>query len=1057
MESQYLKIVSQINQLRNFSQIDGRSLWRYTHIDLPLSEVFADTYTGWQPVEINEKGHVGWAAGKQVIWLKQEIVIPATLKGYPLSGLVLRIALRWWTNFAQIYINGKLVQEGDLFECAARILVSNSVTPGETYAIALRLVSPSHDTGALVHSTYIYEQPNDTNKLEPGFIADELEMVSYSLSKFHPEKLEEFNQLVHQIDWESLPDNIEEFELSLTSIRNYLQSKIQNPKSKIHLLGHSHLDMAWLWDIEETWKAAQRTFTSALNLMQEFPELTFCHSTPALYEWIETHRPDLFTQIKQQVIAGRWEVVGGMWIEPELNIIGGESIVRQLLYGQAYTKDKFGEIATVAWLPDTFGFCWQLPQFLKQAGIEFFVTQKLLWNDTNQFPHEVFWWEAPDGTRIFSLMSAPIGEGIEPPKMSKYAVDWLEKTGLKNPLWLPGVGDRGGGPTRDMLEVARRWQVSPFLSKLEFTTAASYLNAIAQEIGDTAPVWRDELYLEFHRGCYTTHADQKLANRRCEDLLYQAELFASLAALACGQPYPKTELESAWKQILFNQFHDILPGTAIPSVYVDANRDWEQVKQVGSQILQQSLEAIANSIHLPQPPQPNAIPIVVFNPLNWERSELVTLLNKKAQATWKIYDSSGDQIPTQSTGEEFLFLAESIPGVGYKLFWLAEKADGERETGLQGHTYSHYNISTAEKTLKNQTINLPPKIWELENQFVRVTIDSKTGNLASIFDKINRQEVLGSSGGNQLQSFTDEGQYWDAWNIDPNYQQKQLPESKLISIEWRESGELRQSIRVKRLLDNSEFIQDYILTCNSPILKIATQVDWRERHIFVKAAFDFNWSADAVTYEIPCGVISRTTRPQTPEEKAKWEVPAFRWADLTSNNYGVSLLNDSKYGYDAKPGQLRLSLLRGATWPDPQADVGHQEFTYAVYPHLGNWQEAQTVRRGYELNQPILPVILANLTTENQTQNGLPSVGKLLSIPAENLVLVSFKQSETDNRTWVLRCYESHGVATKLTLESDLGISLFEPVDLLERPKTKLSKKPNFPINPWEIATFTIL
>jgi alpha-mannosidase len=1042
-------ITSQINNLRNLSQLDARLLWHYTHTDLPVSEVFADNYTEWKSVSINEKGHIAWQKGNQVIWLKQEIVIPETLNGYPLTGLILRLSLRWWAETAQVYLNGNLVQEGDLFDCGGRVLVSNCVTPQERYIIALRLVSPSHDRGALVHSTYIYEQPNDSNKLEPGFIADELEILSYSLAKHHPEQLEKLSQILDEISWDSLPDNVAEFERSLVSIRHSLQSQIPNHKSQIYLLGHAHLDMAWLWNIEETWQAAQRTFTSALQLIQEFPELTFCHSTPALYEWIAVNRSDLFTQIQQQVTSGKWEIIGGLWVEPELNIIGGESIVRQLLYGQADTKARFGEITKVAWLPDTFGFCWQLPQFLKQAGIEYFVTQKMLWNDTNQFPHDVFWWEAPDGTRIFSLMSAPIGEGIEPVKIAKYAVDWQEKTGLNHPLWLPGVGDHGGGPTRDMLEVARRWQTSPFLSELKFTTVVNYLDSISQQVDSSLPIWRDELYLEFHRGCYTTHADQKLANRRCEDLLYQAELFASLAAIASNQPYPKTELESAWKQVLLNQFHDILPGTAIPEVYIDANRAWAQVNQVGNQILQQSLEAIASSIHLPPPPQPEAIPVVVFNSLNWERSEVIPL---RIIAGKEIYDTSGSRVTTQLTNGELLFLAEGIPGVGYKLFWLVDRSE---ETNLYGHTYSNHSDTIAEKTQISQTINLALRKWELENEFVCVNIDPETGDLTSIFDKVNQQEVLGTLGGNQLQAFTDEGQYWDAWNIDPNYEQNPLPPTQLLSIEWLETGQLRQSIRVQRLLGKSKFIQDYILEFNSPILKIATQVDWHEKHVLVKAAFNFNWSADTVTYEIPCGSITRTTRPQTAEEKAKWEVPAFRWADFPQGDrYGVTLLNDSKYGYDAKPEQLRLSLLRSAQWPDPQADIGHHKFTYAIYPHLKNWQQAQTVRRGYELNQPMLPIICPNLLA-NQGQASLPSVAKLLSVPVPNLVLMSFKQAEAKPLSWVLRCYESHGAKTELVLESDLGINLVEPVDLLEQPKFDLWAKDNFPINLWEIATFT--
>lgn len=1078
--TQYIE--DRISQLRNLSQLDARSLWYFTTEDLPIDEVFGYNYSKWQPVEINHKGHIAWDAGKQVIWLKQEITIPTTLNGYPLTGLNLRICLRWWNDFAQIYVDEKLIQEGDLFECAVRILISDRVTPGDKHTIALRLVSPGHDPGALVRSTYIYEQPKDSNKLEPSFIADELQILSYFLTKQHPEKLEKLSQIVNEINWESLPNNPAEFERSLNSVRQHSQSLIPTFQSPISLVGHSHLDMAWLWAVDETWDAAQRTFGSALQLMEQFPELTFSHSTPALYEWIELNRLDMFDRIQQQVEADRWEVVGGLWVEPELNIISGESIARHLLYGQAYTEAKFGEIAKVAWLPDSFGFCWQLPQFLKQGGIEYFVTQKMLWNDTNQFPHDVFWWEAPDGTRIFSLMSAPIGEGIEPPKISKYAVDWQAKTGSNNPLWLPGVGDRGGGPTRDMLEVGRRWQKSPFLPQLEFTTVVKYLDSLKSKVAATAPVWRDELYLEFHRGCYTTHADQKLINRRCEDLLYQAELFASVASISLNLPYPKAELESAWKKVLFNQFHDILPGTAIPQVYVDANCDWVEAKRMGEEILQRSLDAIASRVYLDVDGKgrcgeqdfiaSQAVPIVVFNSLNWERtdksvlalSQLVTLSNPKSN--WAVWDSSGNKVPFQHSNGELLFLAEGIPGVGYKLFWLVAENEANQETNFQAHTFSDTSISIPEKTQISQTINLAPEIWELENEFIRVKIDSETGDIASIFDKLNQQEILDSQGGNQLQAFTDKGQYWDAWNIDPNYEQHQLPPLKLTSIEWREKGELRQLLRVKRLLDKSEFIQDYILECNSPILKIATQVDWQEKHVLVKAAFNFNWETDTVAYEIPCGVINRTTHPQTPEEKAKWEVPGFRWADFPKGDgYGVTLLNDCKYGWDAKPNQLRLTLLRGTEWPDPGADVGYHEFTYAIYPHAGNWQEAQSVRKGYELNQPMLTAIatrrpVRSIATRyssekiatNSNEPYLPNTGQLLNLGADNLVLMTLKAYEKADNGWVLRCYESNGKTAEVKIKSDLGLNVERSLDLLERPKPELKLS----VQPWEITTFML-
>ncbi|MBD2304192.1 alpha-mannosidase [Chroococcidiopsis sp. FACHB-1243] len=1032
---------------------------------------------------LNTKGHIAWEKGKKVLWLQQKLVVPAQLQGYPLAGLSLRLALTWWAELAQIYVNDELVQEGDLFDCSARILLNPRVTPGEEFHVSLRLVSPNHDDGALVRSLCLYES-NDPVDPEPGFVADELAILQKHLETFEPEQLSTFATAVAQIDWSSLPDK-DKFGRSLHALRQNLQSKIQvvlephqkyNPKSKIFLLGHAHLDLAWLWAISETWEAAQRTFTSVLNLQQAFPELTFCHSTPALYAWIEQHRPDLFTAIQQQVRTGRWEIVGGLWVEPELNTVSGESIVRQLLYGQRYVQAKFGQISSVAWLPDSFGFCATLPQFLVLGGMEYFVTQKLRWNDTTQFPHEVFWWRSPDGTDILSLMSAPIGEGIDPVKMAVYACDWEAKTQLPQFLWLPGVGDHGGGPTRDMLEVARRWQQSPFFPDLEFTTAEEYLREIQESVGAgletrpygsresgvgeesrgatttyqlpttnyPLPIWQNELYLEFHRGCYTSHADQKRYNRRCEDLLYQAELFATLAMLTAEMAYPKTEIEDAWKKVLFNQFHDILPGSAIPEVYVDANQDWQAAEQTATDILNQSLQAIAAQIDFPPSPHPKAQPIVVFNSLNWVRSQVVELTVPNLQDTnWQICNSTGESVQSYISVAEFTgdrqtsttiisFLAKDIPSIGYRLYWLCPR--------------THFIA------LSSQEVNYTEYI--IQNEYLRVTVDSHTGDLSSIFDKINRWEVLNGAG-NQLQAFQDSGQYWDAWNIDPNYAQHPLPSAELISINQHcDRNFLQSCVSVARKIGQSIFRQDYILETGSPVLTIKTSVDWQERHVMVKAAFPLNVSADYANYEIPCGAISRPTQPQTPAEKAKWEVPALRWADISTSDRGVSLLNDCKYGYDYQSDRLRLTLLRSPIWPDPEADIGLHEFTYALYPHAGTWQQAQTVRHGYELNIPLQVLLLPAATA---TSGKIPATTNFLTISADNLILMAFKPSEDEPQELILRCYECHGDPARLDLQNCLNLSVADNLDLLERPiATNPADRKAKSISPWKIVTLKL-
>ncbi|NER88038.1 MULTISPECIES: alpha-mannosidase [unclassified Moorena] len=1230
-----IRIIDGINhaiaKLRALTQTNVQQGWRYCNEDIPYPVATQpECWENWSIAQRNDKDYITWSAGRQVIWLSQRFLVPQDLQGYPLAGLGLRLVLTWWAESAEIFVNGQLVQEGDLFDSSTRMLLTSTVVPGEEFAVALRLVSPGHDIGGLMRSQILYEATN--HDIDPGFVADELAVLQKYSANFEPEKLATLAKAVAEINWDMVSQPTE-FMRSLTRLRQQLSTiensnfRIQNSQNSIQMLGHAHLDLAWLWPVSETWDVAVRTFESVLKLQQEFPDFTFCHTTPALYAWIEQHRPDLFKAIKQQVAAGRWEIVGGMWVEPELNLIDGESIVRQILYGQRYVQKTFGQLTTVAWVTDSFGFCWQLPQLLKQGGIDYFVTQKLHWNDSTKFPYGAFWWQSPDGSQIFSLMSPPNVAGVmdtNPITMASYAIDWEIQTSLKEAFWLPGVGDHGGGPTRDMLQVARRWQQSPFFPKLEFTTASEYLlfakrgllakvsrlkvascveNLSVGSVGSVGreesrteqrgggkgqsqttkeiPVWNDELYLEFHRGCYTTHADQKRYLRRCEGLLYQAELFAALKTIATGQAYPKTELEEAWKKVLFNQFHDILPGTSIPEVFVDANQAWQEVEEVTGDILEESLNAIASKITLPPPPKPNAQAIIVFNPLNWQRSEVIAISLAVSlpvsipveSIEWEVYDCFGEKIVSQVSHDqaqdipnhdnnnenlsysqiELLFLASNIPSVGYRVFWLCsndveltielspdsrfpipdsllggvracfqsfpQDLDPPQPPLIRGEPNSksperaiprsgdlapqpplirgepnskspffkgdlggspslktcprggyRFPIPNSRFPIPDSRFPIPDSRFPiedlvLENQYLRVVVDPETGDLSSVFDQVNQREVL-SGPGNQLQAFEDSGQYWDAWNIDPNYADHPLPSTELIGIEWVETGVLSQRLRVVRRLMRSQFCQDYILSAESPVLKIATTVDWQERHVLVKAAFPLAIDADYVSYEMPCGVIKRSTRPQTHAEQAKWEVPALRWADLSDQTYGVSLLNDCKYGYDAQASQLRLTLLRSPTWPDPEADQGIHQFTYALYPHQGNWRFADTIHLAYQLNLPFLSLLwsppnssVVSNNVSNNSQPSLPSTGQLLNLSAKTLILMALKQSEDIPDQWILRCYESHGESANLSLVSDLGLKVVHPVDLLERPVSLSEPSPDgkvVQIEPWKISSFAV-
>ncbi|ABW31322.1 alpha-mannosidase [Acaryochloris marina] len=1013
-------------KLYQLTQLNIQGNWQACLDDLPVEKgLNPQTWQTWSPRQLNAREHIDWPQGHLVLWLGQVISIPNDQFRYPLADCKLRLALTWWAEQAEIFVNGALVQAGDLYDCTARIVLSSAAQPGEEITVALRLVSPGHDPGALVGSQLIYEPPPPL--LDPGKVADELAVLQGYLTKFAPEELASLNKAINAINWSHVNDP-EAFSLSLNQLHQHLAPwKTWLQQRQINWIGHAHLDLAWLWPVAETWEAAERTFKSVLNLQADFPELIFCHSSPALYAWFEQNRPDLFAQIQAQVDKGTWEIAAGLWVESELNLISGESLVRQVLYGQKYTQEKFGCISKTAWLPDSFGFCWQLPQILKQGGIDYFLTQKLRWNDTTEFPYEVFQWRSPDGTEIFSIMLPPIGEQIYPVKMGTYAQGWESATGVKDCLWLPGVGDHGGGPTRDMLEVARQWQQSSLFPKLQPTTAERFCQQVETQI-QQVPVWDDELYLELHRGCYTSHADQKHYNRDCEKLLYEAELWNAIATLTLDHSYPKDDLEQAWKKVLFNQFHDILPGSSIPQVFVDANCDWESAKQTATEHLHIALDAIASAIDIPQAPTSDSLPVIVFNSLNWPRSELVWVELPDTQKRWQISTIEGETQPVQRHPNQpnSLGFIAAVPSVGYQLYWLSPLVSA-----------------------KPDQPDIAPKNWILENDYLQVQVNESTGELAQIYDKATQRQML-SGPGNQLQFFTDKGQYWDAWNIDPNYEHKRLPGATLQSIEWLSQGPLQQRLRVKLQFGQSQFCQDYVLDTDAPLLKIETTVDWQESQVLVKTVFPLTISSDSATYEIPCGAIQRPTLPNPQlddREQAKWEVPALQWADLTDANgmAGVSILNDCKYGYDAKPDQLRLTLLRSPNWPDPGCDRGHHQFTYAIYPHAGSWQTARTTHKGYEINRP-----LRTLISLDQQKQGRLLQNQFLSLGTDNLVLMALKRSEDQPKAWVMRCYECHGEEAPLAVTNDLNLHFKQTIDLLETNYEM--DRPNV-VAPWKIRT----
>ncbi len=980
-------------------------------------------------------------------WFRQSVLIPASIMGYDVRNAPLRFRVSVdseYPIYISVYVNGVVRAQGYDLE---PVLLTGIAEPEQKIVIALKADAPAGKvrlTTAQLEFGAAPGRPDARMLLESCATAEALNAVSIEGKEQRAQQIEAARSA---IDWTALERNdqggfdesIRRAQEKLEPLRDWLQSY------SIRAVGNAHIDMAWLWPWTETVEVTRNTFASVLNLMQEYPDMTFTHGSPANYAWMEEKYPALFEQIRRRVIEGRWEVIGGMWVESDQNLPDGESFSRQLLTGKRYFKEKFGVDVRTGWTPDSFGYNWQLPQIYKKSGIDFFVTQKIGWNDMTKFPHKLFWWEAPDGSRVLTYFPHDYVNPIEPVSMARDLAEQLPKTNSPELMHLYGIGDHGGGPTREMLDVARRWQTPNALyPRLRFSTAQSFFDDVSKKLDSlTVPVWKNELYLEYHRGTYTTQAKTKQNNRRNEALMLNAEKFSSLATLF-GRSYPQTELNDDWRKVLFNQFHDILPGSGIAPVYVDAARDQAEVRRSAGSVLTAAMQEVATRVRTAGA----GAAVVVFNPLAWERNDIVEVDVPLAGAPVNVLvrDPAGKTMLAEvlvrdekSQSVRVRFLAEGVPSLGYKVFHVALAAAAQTRT------------STVPPRTPFRPVVARPDL--LENDFWRVRVDAKNGCITSIYDKKFQREYLApGTCGNLLQAFRDKPKDWDAWNIDADFENQKWGLLDAEEVKLVETGPVRGVIRVVRKFQNSTFVQSITLTAGIPRVDIHMEADWHEEHILIKAAVTVAAKSDFATFEIPYGSIQRPTTRNTPAERAMFEVPALRWADLSDADGGISLLNDSKYGHDAKENVLRISLLRSPKWPDKQADMGHHEFTYSIYPHAGSWKDAGTVRRGYELNYPLLAIVA-------QAHSGtLPPAHSFVSLEPGNVVLTAMKKAEDDDGM-IIRFYESTGRETQATLRLPIGVTRAVETNLLEKEEAPLKTSGDSVVistRPHEIKTVKI-
>ena len=1035
--------------------------WRVHPGDLPHGESLNLNDSTWPVAKANSE------YSDDAIWFRQWIEIPKDLHGYDLTGAQVWFQFQAHTTGREsvteiVYFNGRRVALGENLE---KLELVDQAKAGERILVAVKLLGTSLDKryqGTLLTVKFAQGRP-DPQELSEEFLSAAVLIPSISKDRDSDEGTLE--KAIGQVDIAALDaGNQAKFDASLRTSEATLE-KLRPLLQEVtmHLTGNSHIDAAWLWPRSETIDVVKRTFSSALQLMHEYPEYTYTQSAAAYDDWLADKYPEIDAHIKERIKEGRWEVVGGMWVEPDLNLPDGESTARSILIGKRWFQQHYGVDVRVGWNPDSFGYNWQLPQIYKKSGIDFFVTQKMSWNDTNKLPLKLFWWESPDGSKVLTYFPHGYGNNdLSPARLSANLVEARTMApGLTELMDLYGVGDHGGGPTRDVLDQGARWmQAGKVAPKMEFGTATPYLEGVEKEIAPQSktwnyrsiaegyqypsappagevsiPTWDDELYLEYHRGVYTTQAGMKRNLREAPEWTLHAENYAALAWLD-GDSYPDAELTDAWKKIAFNGFHDLAAGSGIAVIYRDAQKDFDTVRWETNEISAKALHTLAARIDTRAQ---EGVPVLVFNPLAWRRSAQVEVdAQLPAPATEvTVLDAKGAVLPSQvlstdAATQTFHLLAavHDLPPMGYEvLHVVAGKHDFASDLKVDGTT--------------------------LENANLRVAVDAKTGCITSLYDKKAGFEALAAGNcGNQLEAFKDLPAQYDAWNIDPGtFDHPPALLTKADSVEVVERGPLRAMIRVTRHWQSSKFVQQIVLRAGSDEAEVVNDIDWHESHILLKAAFPLAASGPFATYEIPFGSIERPTTRNNSWEKARFETPALRWADLGNSTQGLSLINDSKFGYDAAGNTLRLTLLRSPTSPDANADRGHQHFSYALYPHAGDWKQAMTVRHGYEFNEaPVATAVEAHA-------GAMPAEYSFVSASADNVVISAMKKAE-DSNALIFHLYEWAGKAGTVELKVPDGAQGAVEANLLEQPEgqplTIENGRVRVAVHPYEILAVRV-
>jgi len=867
---------------------------------------------------------------------------------------------------------------------------------------------------------------------------------------------------------------------------------------EVYSIGQSHIDAAWRWRWRQTRDLkCPRTFGKAVRHIEAYPGFNYHQSAPQYYEWVKEVDPALWQKIVEQEKAGKWIAVGGMWVEPDCNIPEGESFARHQLYGQRFFLENFGHISEIAWLLDSFGYNWNLPQFAAKAGQKYMWTSKLTWNEHNIFPFHLFQWQAPDGSKVLTHVcpivpfpewfpfqelspfkgknyalgseGEPVGLGLTASyKQTRYLVKPGEKltasyltppsliTAKLSTDFMPvigsfyGFGDGGHGPWWNEIQEQLAMQQLGFG---KIGTATELFNAL-DKYSDRVAVWNDEMYLEFHEGVLTTQEWIKRANRKAESVLRTAEAASSVAFLYGGQ-YPLSEIVKLWKIALLNQFHDILPGSSIPEVYQDSAEHYKQIQDGADKMISDAMGYIASRADT-LPGKAGLEPVMVFNPLAWDRSDVVKLAVSDP-GPYVVYTRDGKELATQVAesqegGRYLYFKPDSVPGLGWNTFYL-EKAN-------PSGAVSRPSVSETSKAIV------------LENELVKVAVDKKSGLVTSLFDKRMQKEFI-KRPSNKILAFTDIPKQYTAWNISEDYEHQPLPVPEASKVRVCSQGQVFARVLVERKGDPTSFKQWITVYNGSPLVEFITFTDMHWKLALVKVEFNTTVKTDKVAAEIPYAVIERSTRGTVAWDASRKEQNCQKWTDLSNDQEGIALINFGKHGFSLNPEGMgwRMSIVKAAKHPKPMplskkvnnlntwfttpdTDQGEHWAHLALLPHAGNWRDARVYRPGYEFNTPMV-------AQRAEAHKGeLPSRAGIISLESDSAYIADLKKAEDDD-SLVVRVVESAGrdTAAVLKLGENFKLKDASETDLVElnpKPLKFSSQSVSFPVGHFEIKTIKL-